>query len=318
MSKEILITSQGMIGRYLDSELSGRGFDVEVTTSKEERSSVRDGIHYLEATDFDSVRRIVSGGWDAIINMMGVADPRKAANNPDITDKVNHQSVIQMLEAIKSLPESKRPVVILACSVLQFDIKESGHIFPDHPLKTTQDPYIDSKNKMFLGALPYLKDGLDIRFAFLGNTTGENHQLGYFPPDIADQIVRGEKNIKHGPVDHKRPILHGKDSAKMIYYALTHLSSGSRFMVTGKESVKLEDFMNKMIEVSKKQDVGTVQVSDFGAPTPIKDLTFDISEIERFKYQQIHGVPDICRTLLSDRYRILKGIKQKPRGVYGY
>lgn len=317
MSKEMLVTSQGMIARHIDKTLTEKGFSVDVTTSEISRVSKKDGIYHFDKTDPESIYKLVSQGYKAIIDMSGIADPRVAQKDPGYADKVNHTGVIEMLEAVKKLPESKRPVVILACSVLQFDIRESGVISVDHKLKDSSDPYISSKNRMLLDSLPYLNDGLDIRFAFIANTTGEGHSLGYFPTDMADQIVRGEK-IKHGPLDHKRPFLHAKDAGNIFYYALTRLSGGERFLVSGKESVSLRSFLDTMIKVSNSEDLSDYRDESLGKDSPIKDINFDTSKIESLGYRQIHGIPDICRTLLTDRVRVLKGISLPVRGIRGY
>lgn len=318
MSKEVLVTSQGMLGRYLDTGFSSRGLSVDVTTSELDQVLPKDGIYHLEATDAESIERLVSSGYKSIINMMGIANPKVAKENPQLTDAINHLSVIKILEAVKKLPQAKRPVVILACSVLQFDIKESGVVTVNHPLKDTTDPYISSKNKMFTSALPFLKDGLDIRFAFIANTTGEGHPGGYFPTEMADQILRGEV-VRHGPIDDvKRPFLHGKDAANIFFYGLTKLSSGDRFLVAGSESTRLRDFLTSMIEASGKKDVETVEDPNLGTSTQIKDLSFDIENIKRMGYKQENGIPDICSTVLKDRARVLKGLSLPLRGVRGF
>lgn len=318
MSKEILVTSQGMLGRYLDSGFSSRGLSVDVTTSELKNVSPKDGIYHLEATDTESIEKIVSGGYKSIINMMGIANPKVAREDTELTDNINHLSVIKILEAVKKLPETKRPIVILACTVLQFDIKESGIVGVNHPLKDTTDPYISSKNKMFISALPFLADGLDIRFAFIANTTGEGHPGGYFPTDMADQILNGEK-VHHGHIDNvKRPFLHGKDAANIFFYGLTKLSSGDRFLVAGSESTRLRDFLDTMIQVSGKKDLETVEDSSLGSPTQIKDLNFDIENIKKMGYRQENGIPDICFTVLKDRARVLKGLSLPLRGVRGF
>lgn len=317
MSKEVLVTSQGMIARHIDNSLSKRDFSVDVTTSEISRASKKDGIYYFNKTDQESIEKIVSQGYKAIIDMSGIADPKLAKKQPEYADTVNHIGVIRMLEAIKKLPETRRPVVILACSALQFDIQESGIVTVNHKLKASLDPYINSKNQMLLNSLPYLKDGLDIRFAFLANTTGEGQSLGYFPTDIADQIIKGEK-VKHGPIDHKRPFLHAKDAGDAFYYALTRLSGGERFLLSGKESVSLRNFLDMMLKISNSADLGDYRDETLGPDAPVKDINFDISRIESLGYRQIHGLPDMCRTLLTDRVRVLKGMSLPVRGISGY
>ncbi len=318
MSKEILITGgTGMMGRHIDWRLEKNNISVDLSTSIEKEVSKKDGIYFADYTDPESIHRLANGGYKVIFNMAGIADPKVCRKKPDLADQVNHQGVICLLEAVKKIPETKRPIIVLACSVLQMDIQMPGIIGIDQPLKDTTEPYILSKNKMFYDSLPYLKDGLDIRFAFIANTTGEGHPLGYFPTDIANQLIQSEKII-HGPVDHKRPFLHGKDAANMFFYGLTKLSSGDRFLVAGKQSTKLEDFMRTMMEVAEKTDVETYQDPKFGNPSPIKDINFDISQLESLGYRQAFNIPDICRTLLLDRARVLRGEPLPQRRIVGY
>jgi nucleoside-diphosphate-sugar epimerase len=84
---------------------------------------------------------------------------------------------------------------------------------------------------------------------------------------MADQLARGN-HVIHGPIDHKRPFLHGKDAANMFFYGLTSLDSGDRFLVAGKQTVQLRDFLETMIQVSGKQDVVTEQDPSFGTGLP--------------------------------------------------
>ncbi len=318
MTNEVLVTGgKGMIGRYVDMGLSKKNISVDISTQVENEVSRKDGIFRMDLTCPESIERLVSSGYKAIINMAGISDPKICQTNPEISNQVNHLGVINILETIKHLPEDKRPIVILACSVLQFDIKEGGLISVDHPHKISTDPYIKSKNQMFIDAQPYLQAGLDIRFAFIANTTGEGHPLGYFPTDMANKIIKNEK-VTHGPIDHKRPFLHGQDASSIFFYGLTHLQSGDKFLVSGEQSIKLSDFLATMIKISGKKDIEVEESPDLGSPTNIKDINFDITFIKSLGYKQIMGVPEICQTLLRDRARILNEIPLPARGVYGY
>lgn len=305
-----------MIGRHVDDHFRfDQNLRVDVTTAKESEASTRDGIHYADFNNPQDLEKIITDGkYQAILNFAGIADPRIARNHPEMTEQINRKAVTQMLETITKLPSEKRPIVILACSALQFDIRESGLVSAHHPLKENGDPYVASKNGMFWDAQEYL-DRIDIRFAFIANTTGQGHALGYFPTDMADQLIKGEQIINHGHVDHKRPFLHARDAAKIFYYGLTKMQSGDRFLVASEVSTKLENFLETMIQVSGRSGVSHQIDPNFGSPTSIKDVNFDIQNLLSMGYRREYGIADICRTLLNDRLRVLQGGKLPVRGI---
>lgn len=318
--KILIPGGDGMIGRATDTGLTQKGFKVEISTIEKDRASVRDGIHYIDFRHPETGEEvIIKGGFDAIICLAGISDPRVAKDNPELADQVNHLGVIQMLESIKKLPREKRPIVILPCSILQFDIRESGLISVHHPLKENGDSYVLSKNNMFYDALKYLPD-IDIRFAFIGNTTGEGQSLGFFGPDIMDQFVRGETIISHGDLKQKRPFLHSKDAASILYYAITSPKSGigNRFLVTSGFSPSLEDFFRSMAKIAGRYDEPGEPDPKFGGPARIKELRFDIQMLEKLGFRQQNGLDQISLTLLKDRFRVLNGGKLPERGIFGY
>jgi len=309
-----------MIGRATDSGLTQRGFKVEITSTEMGRASIRDGIHYVDFRHPETADEVIAkGGFDVIICLAGISDPRIAKENPILADQVNHLGVIQMLESVKKLPREKRPIVILPCSVLQFDIKESGLISVHHPLKENGDTYVLSKNNMFYDALKYLPD-IDIRFSFIGNTTGEGQRLGFIGPDIMDQFVRGEEKIVHGDLKQNRPFLHSKDAASIFFYAMTskRVDIGDRFLVTSGYSPSLEDFFLSMARVVGRPDKPGEPDPRFGGLAKIKDIRFDIELLEELGFRQLNGLDQISYTLMMDRLRVLNGGKLPERGIYGY
>lgn len=318
--KAFIIGETGTVGRGAHNAMRDE-YDLIAGTEKQADLTRDEGFRYFNFLQPDSVEKTLkSGNFDVILDLAGIANSSQASN--PLAWQINCYGVLQMLDIISHMPIRRRPKVVLPLSVLQFDIKQSGVVNINHPLKPTGSEYVMQKNTLFHEAQKYLPD-IDIYFAFIANTTGIAHPLGYFGPDIMKQLVDDQSVIAHGDVDQSRPFLDSRDAGRILACAIRNTGSGGRlavgesFFLASGASYNMREFFEVMKRVANKPNAQLSLENDakFGPPASIKEIRFNIDMLTSMGYKEQGNMQTIAEALLWEAQRVKDGRPLPVRGL---
>jgi nucleoside-diphosphate-sugar epimerase len=321
--KILTVGETGTVGRGLNKALKNSEFELYAGTQVESDLIIDEGFKYFDLLNPQSMEETIKkGDFDVIVNLAGVANPSYASDKNSKAWDINCYGVLKMLEIVSNMPIGKRPKIILPMSVLQFDIKQSGIIDINHPLKQQGNDYVLQKNTLLSEAQKYRKD-VDIYFAFLANVTGYAHPRGYFGPDIMRQLVEGEKIITHGDLDQLKPFLGSEDAGRILGCAIRNtghhglLTVGKSFFVASGTNYNMREFVGVMKEVANRNDAEISNENDprLGGKATVSEIKFNIELLTKMGYKELGNMQTIAKALYAEALRVKNKQCLPARGI---
>lgn len=258
-TKKVLITgSEGFAGQHLINELINNEYEVYGTTFApgNNQNKIKTFVCNVESqSEIFSV--INSLKPDAIIHLAGQPKPGLSFNIPQKTFLVNTIGTINLLEAIRSIPNYYPRILLVGTS-------EEHGIVPPKDLPITENtplnpinPYAISKTANWFLAKQYVKSfNFDIVYATPFTHTGPGQGLGFLSTDVASQIVEIEKGLKEpilqtGDISSKRDIGDVRDVVRAYRLLLKKGKSGERYIISTGKSIPVSEIVEKLIKMSK-------------------------------------------------------------------
>lgn len=257
--KEVLITgSEGFVGGHLWSELKNNGYDVSGTTLNKPETGLPENVYVCDIQKQDEIRELIQKIKPSfIVHLAGQPKPGLSFNIPQKTFEINTIGTINLLEAIREIPDY-RPRIILAGTSEEHGIvsPENLPITEETPLNPI-NPYAISKAANWFLAREYVRSfNFDIVYATPFTHTGPGQMPGFLSPDIASQIVEIEKGDKEpilftGDLSSKRDISDVRDIVRAYRLLLEKGVSGERYIISAGKSLPVEDIVAKLVSMSK-------------------------------------------------------------------
>lgn len=256
--KEILITgSEGFVGQHLRTEMENAGYDVSGTTLNSDQADQEKKIFACDVTDYASLKELIEKLVpDFIIHLAAISAPARSFKEPQKTLEVNTIGTLNLLEAVKSVPNYSPRILIVGTS------EEYGFVPEEHmPVTETEafnpaSPYSVSKLAAYhLSKIYYRCYGQDIIYVSAFNHTGYGQGLGFLTSEVAMQIAKIEKGLQEpivytGNVDSERDYTDVKDIVRAYRLLLEKGRSGERYNVCSGRSVSIKEVVEKLISIS--------------------------------------------------------------------
>lgn len=257
--QKILITgSEGFAGQHLISELVNSGYEVYGTifASGNNQKKIKTFVCNVESpTEILSI--ITSLKPDAIFHLAGQPKPGLSFNIPQKTFLVNTIGTINLLEAVRSIPNYYPRIILIGTS------EEHGIVSPEclpitenTPLNPI-NPYAISKTTNWFLAKEYVKSfNFDIVYVTPFTHTGPGQGLGFLSPDVASQIVEIEKGQKQpiletGDLSSRRDIGDVRDVIRAYRLLMEKGQKGERYIISTGKSIPVSEIVEKLIKMSK-------------------------------------------------------------------
>ena len=167
----------GFIGSHVSEHFLAQGWTVDIvdnlSTGKRENIPQTAKLHEQDVRSPEAARTVAEGSYDAIVHLAAQIDVRKSVADPANDASVNIMGTLNLVEALRSLPASKRArfIFISTGGALYGDFvtPPNEEVFPKDP----ESPYAISK----LGAELYLAyygrvHGMDVAALRCGNVYG--------------------------------------------------------------------------------------------------------------------------------------------------
>ena len=277
--KKILITgSEGFAGQHLWKELSANGYEVYGTTLNRPENGLPQNVFVCDIESQEQLASLISQiKPDGIMHLAGQAKPGVSFNIPQRTFEINTIGTINLLEAVRSIPDYFPRIVLVGTS------EEHGVVTPEL-LPITEDtilnpinPYAISKLANWFLAKEYVRSfNFDIVYASPFTHTGPGQLPGFLSPDIASQIVEIEKGIKDpvvatGDLSSKRDIGDVRDVVRAYRLLLEKGKAGERYIISTGKSIPVKDIVEKLVSLAKIKIELTIDPSR-SRPSDIPDL----------------------------------------------
>jgi len=258
-TKKVLITgSEGFAGQHLISELVNSGYEVYGTifASDNNQNKIKTFVCNIESpTEILSI--ITSLKPDAIFHLAGQPKPGLSFNIPQKTFQVNTIGTINLLEAVRSVPNYYPRIILIGTS------EEHGIVSPEclpitenTPLNPI-NPYAISKTANWFLAKEYVKSfNFDIVYVTPFTHTGPGQGLGFLSPDVASQIVEIENGQKQpiletGDLSSRRDISDVRDVVRAYRFLMEKGQKGERYIISTGKSIPVSKIVKKLIKMSK-------------------------------------------------------------------
>jgi len=258
-TKKVLITgSEGFAGQHLISELVNSGYEVYGTifASDNNQNKIKTFVCNIESpTEILSI--ITSLKPDAIFHLAGQPKPGLSFNIPQKTFQVNTIGTINLLEAVRSVPNYYPRIILIGTS------EEHGIVSPEclpitenTPLNPI-NPYAISKTANWFLAKEYVKSfNFDIVYVTPFTHTGPGQGLGFLSPDVASQIVEIENGQKQpiletGDLSSRRDIGDVRDVVRAYRFLMEKGQKGERYIISTGKSIPVSKIVKKLIKMSK-------------------------------------------------------------------
>ena len=264
--KKILITGiNGSGGSYLGEYIIKNKKSIKVygisrwhsTTANNNISNIKDKINVYECdlNDLSSILTVLKNiNPDVIFHLAAHANVRASFDTPSAVLSNNILGTLNLLESIRLL---KYDPIIQICSTSEV----YGQVSPrDVPIKETTpfkpaSPYAVSKIAQDLLGRTYftsykMKIVITRMFAYFNP-----RRTDLFASSFAKQIAWIEqgwqKDLVHGNLDSIRTMIDVRDAMRAYWEAIIHCKYGEAYNIGGTTSIKVSEFLEKLISMSK-------------------------------------------------------------------
>lgn len=258
--KKVLITgSEGFVGQHLWKELESHGYEVFGTTFNNS-GKLTDNLFYCDVTSDIQVADLVARiKPEHIYHLAGQPSPHRSFIYPQKTFQVNTIGTINLLEAVKKIPEYS-PRILLVGSVVEYgDVPtEKMPIAEDAPFDP-RSPYAISKLACYYLALSYIKaNSMDIVYASSFSHAGPGQDVGFLTSDIAKQIVEIESGkqkpeLLTGYLENMRDYTDVRDVSRAYRLLIEKGRTGERYNVCSGQAISTGKLYKILIDYSKIQ-----------------------------------------------------------------
>lgn len=257
--KKVLITgSEGFAGQHLWRELENNGYEVYGTTLHVPETGLPKNVFVCDIESQEQLNSLITNIHpDVIVHLAGQPKPGLSFNIPQKTFQINTIGTINLLEAVRSIPDYKPRILLVGTSEEHGVVAtEKLPITEESPLNPI-NPYAISKLANWFLAKEYVQSfGFDIVYATPFTHTGPGQMPGFISPDIASQIVEIEKGTKEpvlytGDLSSKRDISDVRDVVRAYRLLVEKGRPGERYIISMGKSLPISEIVGKLVSQSK-------------------------------------------------------------------
>lgn len=278
-TKKVLITgSEGFAGQHLIDELIKIGYEVYGTTFANSINQNKIKTFVCDIESQSEIYSIINSlKPDAIVHLAGQPKPGLSFNIPQKTFQVNTIGTINLLEAVRSIPDYRPRILIVGTSEEHGIVRPEDLPITENTTLNPINPYAISKTANWYLTRQYVKSfNFDIVYATPFTHTGPGQGLGFLSPDVASQIVEIEKGQKQpiletGDLSSRRDIGDVRDVVRAYRLLLEKGITGERYIISTGKSIPVSEIVEKLINMSKVKIELKID-STRTRPTDIPDL----------------------------------------------
>lgn len=247
MSKRALITGiTGQDGSYLAELLVSKGYDVHGTVRRISQPNLSNlaavidkvTLHTADMTDAMSLTRVIrETDPQEVYNLAAMSQVRDSYDHPDVTQDINANGLLRILEAVRLLGTECR--LYQACSsemfgkVQEVPQTENTKFYP-------RSPYGSSKVTAFNHARIWREAyGLHISCGILFNHESPRRGEAFVSRKICKavaEIVAGKReSLKLGNLEARRDFGYAKEYVEWIYAIVQHHEADDFVIATGEQ-----------------------------------------------------------------------------------
>jgi UDP-glucose 4-epimerase len=294
LAKRVLVTGgAGFIGSHICEHFLERGWTVEIlddlSSGKRENLPAGPALHVLDVRSADAGRVVRDGAFDVLVHLAGQIDVRKSVADPVFDAGVNVIGTLNLLEALRSSPQSKKCRVVFSSTggalYGDFVTPPNAEVFPKDP----ESPYAISK----LSAEYYLAyygrlHGLDAVALRFGNVYGPRQD----PHGEAGVVA-----IFCGRILDGRPLTIFGDGRQTRDYVYVRDVAGATFAAASKPLPPIERLDSRAFNIGT--GVGTPVTELANILLRVSDAHVPIEYAPPRPGEQQHSVLDVTKAAKS-------------------
>lgn len=237
MNKNVLITGgSGFLGSHIADELSDRGYNVTITDLTESRWIRNDQKMLVGNINDNQFLDKAMQGQNFVFHLAALADLNAAKTKPLETVETNVLGTVRLL---KKAIQYKIERFMFASTVYVYS-REGGFY---RCSKQACENYIEEFNRTF---------GMDYTILRYGSLYGPraNEANGVFR--LLTEAMESGRVTHHGTPADRREYIHVKDAAKLSVDALEVEFMNSHLVITGNDTLKIEDLFVMFSEILGK------------------------------------------------------------------
>jgi UDP-glucose 4-epimerase len=229
MPKALITGGAGFIGSTVHDRFRSAGYDVVVVDnlSSGKRKNLPAGVdlRVLDVGSPETGEIIRNGGFDVVAHLAAQIDVRRSVTEPAFDATVNVLGILNLLEAIRSLPEARRPRFILASTggalygdAASLPTAETAPTNPDAPYgiaKLASELYLAYYNRIW-GV-----DGVALRFGNVYGPRQDPHGDAGVIAIFCGRLMEGRPLTVFGTGRQTRDYVFVSDVAEAFFSAAT-------------------------------------------------------------------------------------------------
>lgn len=306
--KKVLITGiGGFVGPFLAQQLNeSSNYKVYGTILENESINIENVILYkMNLLSKESVDHVINAIKPEIIfHLAAQSSVRKSWNNPLLTNEININGSVLLLEAAKNIvPKCK--IVMIGSS------EEYGEIFKNnfYPSEKEQcqpiNPYAITKVAQNNYANLYSKAyNMDITMTRSFNHCGPGQSEIFVVSDFCKQVAMIENNladpiISVGNLNVYRDFMDVRDIVRIYVELAKYGLPGETYNIGSGHSIKLQDLLDKIIKLSSYDIKIEIDKSKY-RPIDVEKIEANIDKIKKLiDFKQKYGIDQTIEDTLN-------------------
>lgn len=271
MSKIVVTGANGFVGRHLLKELLANGYSVvAIGGSQAAALAETGGVEYLT---LDLAKPEAAGKIDftdvtGVVHLAGLAAVGPSFDKPMEYIDVNVGIEVNLFET--ALQQAAKPRFLVISSATLYDPSAPQPLTEESPL-LPNSPYAVSKIGQEQMARYYATRGFEAIIARPFNHVGPGQGPGFIVPDLAQQIVAGEKGgpavVSVGNLDAKRDYTDVRDIARAYRLLLEKGHAGEVYNICSGRPLSGHEILDGLCRAAQakpetKQDPAKIRPSD--------------------------------------------------------
>lgn len=313
--KALIIGGAGFVGGYLSEYLKNNSdFQVYVTKLGKEKTAFFENsvkVCDLDIIDADAVKKLIENiKPDCIFHLAAQSSVFLSWKNPSLTVDVNIKGTINILEAIRSIPNYNPKILLVGSGEEYGHIKENEIPLSEENLLRPANMYAVTKAcQNFMGKIYCDAYNMNIVSVRAFNHIGPKQSPDFVVSDFCKQAVQIEKGLKEniiktGNLSAKRDFTDVRDVVRAYYMLIRNGKSGETYNVGSGKAVSVETVLNMIIQNSNV-DICVETDPNKLRPVDVPIIQADISKITR----DVGWTPKIpLETTVYDTLRYWRGI----------
>lgn len=302
--KKVLITGvSGFVGSYLANELNfdrNENYEIYGTKLTNENYNSIANIHTinLDLTDKDRVHNVITEiKPDIVFHLAAQSSVKLSWDDPARTAKINIIGTINLLEELRDV--NKNCKILLVGSSEEYGKTFSTSSTPEENEKCLpQNIYAITKlTQNYIGSLYAKVYGMNIIMTRSYNHFGPKQSPQFVVADFCNQVARIENGlqdsiIRVGNLSSYRDFLDVRDIVSAYYKLIQTGKSGETYNVGSGKSIKIEEILNRLIQLSNCNIDVIVDPNKF-RPIDIVETKANIEKLKRdTDWHQQHSIDD--------------------------